>query len=77
MCEYPKQVLTKFRVDAKVNLRLNFKINCICKVDTKSEQKTKSKFQQREITNLIREQRRRSGILTHPSIELSSVNCEN
>lgn len=41
MRESSKQLLTKFRVDAKVNLRLNFKINCICNVDAKSEEKTK------------------------------------
>lgn len=40
-CEHTKQVLTKFRVDGKVNLRLNFKINRICNVDTEWDQKTK------------------------------------
>lgn len=43
MCEYSKQLLTKFGVDAEVDLRLNLKINWVCNVDPKSCKKNKIK----------------------------------
>lgn len=43
MCENSKQLLTKFGVDAEVDLRLNLKINWVCNVDTESYKKTKIK----------------------------------
>lgn len=35
-CENSEQRLTKFGVDAEVDLRLDLKINGVCNVDTKS-----------------------------------------